>query len=78
MANEYTQLFVRGSRTKAADEHLQAAACACFKAPDGVPVMEPDGTYEVRCYGDPGWARFLLEQHYGFTIDREVKHQQEE
>ena len=42
------------------------------KAPEGVPLLEPDGTIEVRVYGGGlTLVKRLLEQEYGFTIERE-------
>jgi hypothetical protein len=62
------------------DEHLQAIGGVLHvPGPGPVPVAEPDGTYEVRVlFGDPGFVRFVLTDHYGLDIVREEKHDGEE
>lgn len=74
----WTQLWVTGANTtpqsmKRVDEHLQTMG-AFMHAPSlpGVPVAEADGSYEVRVlFGNPGFVKFVLTDHYGLTIVRE-------
>ncbi|HEX6537495.1 MAG TPA: hypothetical protein VF041_23135 [Gemmatimonadaceae bacterium] len=81
----WTQLFVRNPHVggysgrqamRRVDEHLQQLGALMHVPPggDGLPVPEPDGTYEVRAFGDPGFVRYVLEQHYGLAIEREETH----
>lgn len=78
----WTQLWVRGPHEQAntpqamkrVDEHIQTAG-GLFAAPDGTPIREADGTYEVRVlFGDPGYVKFILTKHYGLEVVREVRH----
>lgn len=59
-------------RVKHADETVNAAG-ACFTAPHGVPVPEPDGTYEVRALAPSSVSivRRMLTEHEGLIIVRE-------
>lgn len=78
----WTQLWVKapegnGYQTpesiKRIDDHLTQQTAACFNAPDGAPVREADGTYEVRVLaGDPGYVKFILTEHYRLEIVREI------
>ena len=54
---------------KRIDPYLQQFG-AVPKAPEGTPLVEPDGTIEVRSYIDPYFAKLCLDE-YGFTIVKE-------
>jgi|JI9StandDraft_1071089.scaffolds.fasta_scaffold584416_2 hypothetical protein len=53
------------------DEHIQAHG-AVFCAPQGVPIQESDGTWEIRCYGSSDFVEFVLTRHYGLKITKKV------
>lgn len=56
------------------DEHIQQYG-AVFCAPDGTPIQEADGTWEVRIYGPlVGMVKSVLTGHYGLEIVREETH----
>jgi hypothetical protein len=75
----WTQLWVRGDNVTResmarVDDHIQGFGGLVHTPPhgDGLPAADPDGTYEVRVlFGDPGFVKFVLQQHYGLTIARE-------
>jgi hypothetical protein len=77
----WTQLWVRAdgnANTPAAmqqvDQQLQRFG-GLFCAPDGMPVQEADGTFEVRVLGgDPGFVKYMLEQSYRIKVVREERH----
>lgn len=49
---------------------------AVFNAPDGIPVQETDGTFEIRILGgDLGFIKFMLQQSYHLTIVREQENE---
>lgn len=79
-ASTWTQLWVKappgnGYTTPQAmqrvDDHLQRHG-ALFCAPQGLPIQEPDGTWEIRCYGagTDRFVEFVLTKHYGLEIIR--------
>ncbi len=80
----WMQLYVRapegnGYQTpeamKRVDEHLVSKFAAMFCAPQGVPIQEPDGTFEVRVLmlAQVGLVKTLLTGHYGLVVVREVR-----
>jgi hypothetical protein len=83
---EWWQLFVKApagsgyttpTAMKRVDEHLNMVGAA-MKAPppQGMPVQEADGTWEVQVYSEASLplVKGLLKSHYGLEIVREVKH----
>lgn len=64
---------------KRIDDHLVAQTPASFVAPppEGLPVQEADGTWEVRVHDANalGFVRFILTEHYGLEIVREVENE---
>ena len=60
---------------KRIDSHLNAQAASAFVAPDGTPIRNMDGEYEIRVFspGQLGWAKFILTDHYGLSIERVVE-----
>lgn len=81
MAMSWTQLWVKAEghantpdSMRMVDQQLQGFG-GVFCAPDGMPIQEPDGTFEVRVYGgDPGFVKFILQQSYRITVVREERH----
>jgi hypothetical protein len=63
---------------KRVDDHLRQDASANMKCPppSGMPVQEEDGTWEVRIYNAnlAEYVKYILKNHYGLEIVREVKH----
>lgn len=59
---------------KRIDDRLVQSTPASFVAPDGLPVQEADGTWEVRVHDERmlGFVKSLLTRHYGLEIVREV------
>lgn len=76
---EWTQFWVTGGNStrefmKRVDDHIQQYGGLVNTPPhgDGLPMPDADGKYEVRVlFGDPGFVKFVLQQHYGLTIARE-------
>ncbi len=62
---------------KRIDAHLVEQTSAAFVAPppEGIPIVNEDGEFEVRCFAESslGFVRFILTDHYGLAIEREVK-----
>jgi hypothetical protein len=60
------------------DKHLIRMCPASFRAPNGIPIRENDGTYAVRIYdGNPvtlEFVRWILEEHYGLRCVRLVEY----
>jgi hypothetical protein len=76
---EWTQFWVGGKHVtresmKRVNDHIQGYGGLVHTPPHGddLPVADPDGTYEVRVlFGDPGFVKFVLTNHYGLTIVKE-------
>lgn len=65
------------SAAKRIDEHLTSQTAAFFVAPEGVPIKNENGEYEVRVL-DARQAVFvqnILTKHYGLTICSVVEHE---
>lgn len=80
----WIQLFVKapsgnGYQTPRAmqrvDEHLTGLFAAAFCCPAGLPVQEPDGTWEVRVFmpDQAELVKMMLTNHYGLEVVREVE-----
>jgi hypothetical protein len=75
----WTQIWVRGERATPASMKMVDAQInnfgGFFAAPEGTPIQEADGTFEVRVlFGDPGFVKYLLVDRYHLTIVREETH----
>lgn len=58
---------------KRVDEHMQQHGAVCHvPEPDGLPVPEADGTFEVRVlFGPASIIKRILTDHYHLTVVRE-------
>jgi hypothetical protein len=85
MAAQWIDLYVKApagngyttpQAMKRVDDHLVQSTPSSFKAPNGLPVQETDGTWEVRVYIESalGLVKSILTQHYGLEIIREIPH----
>lgn len=85
MTARYIDLFVKAppgngyttpNAMKRVDEHLIQQFPAMFLAPEGVPIQEADGSFQVRILDTSELAvlmvKNLLTKHYGLEIIREV------
>jgi hypothetical protein len=77
---EWSQIFVDGTNVPASSITALEPTIERFGAlpvappPSGVPVLNSQGEYEIRCL-NPGFAtmvKTMIEQ-YGFTVTRVVK-----
>lgn len=84
LGGKWFQLYVKAPKgsgyttpraMKRIDDHLVAQTPASFVAPDGLPVQSADGTWEVRVLDESalGFVKYILTQHYGLEIVREVE-----
>ena len=77
----YVKEYTNGSSltveaAKRIDEHLNKQAASAFVAPDGMPVRNADGEFEIRCFSENhiGFVESILTEHYGLKIEGKVKH----
>lgn len=86
MSDKWIQLYVKAppgngyttpQAMKRIDDHLTQSAPAAMKCPPptGIPIQEPDGTWEVRVFDISSleFVKLILIQHYGLEIVREVE-----
>jgi hypothetical protein len=61
---------------KRVDEHLNQCN-AVFNAPDGIPIMNLNGSFDLRVYEESSlkYVKYILTNHYGLEIIKEVEHQ---
>ena len=80
----YVNLYVKSptasantpQEMKRADKTLTSIAPACFCAPNGTPIQEADGTFEVRVF-DPQHTEYvknILSAQFGLEVIRQEKH----
>ena len=62
---------------KRVDDHILQYG-AMFHAPDGVPIQNPDGSFDLRIINESSYrfVKFVLTDHYGLEIVKEVEHEQ--
>lgn len=81
----WTQIYARAPKgsayenpqtAKRIDEHILSSFPVAFVAPDGIPIKNDKGEYEIRCFADTMSTiieRVLIE-HYGLEITRTEHH----
>lgn len=62
---------------KRVDEHINQYG-AVFHAPDGTPIQNPDGSFDLRVLQESSlrFVKFVLTNHYGLEIVKETPHDQ--
>lgn len=88
MLGKWYQLYVKAPEgigytnpqaMKRIDDHLVSRTPSSFvaKPPEGMPVQQEDGTWEVRVLDESAlsFVKFILTDHYGLEIIREVENE---
>ena len=57
------------------DTHLNMQAASAFVAPEGTPITNANGEFEIRCFSEASlrFAKVILTDHYGLVIERVVE-----
>lgn len=66
--------YTNPEAAKRIDDHLTSQTSSAMLAPNGIPVKNELGEYEVRVFegSQLGYVKYILEKHYGLEITREV------
>lgn len=83
--SDWIQIYARAPKgsayenpqtAKRIDEHISSDFPAAFVAPDGIPIKNDKGEYEIRCFVDTVFTivESILTEHYGLEITRKERH----